>query len=420
LNGFARYLDVIEPIDGSGFQMPDGGSRLEFSRLEYARRYARASALMEEAGLDALVVAQPSSIRYFTGLPTWVWVLPPVMPVIAVLPRRSEHATVVDSQFDRGGLETATWLTDLSLYGPGEDPVQKTLDALTSRALANGRIGFELGPGQHPNVSPDDFRRLTDGIKGEAVDASTLLSALRMLKGTEEVDRLREACRLSQVGFQAAFESLKVGSTEAELTRRAAEAMLRAGARPGMEPFMLKFIAGTDRFSQALLLSTSRSVAAGEQLHADGGCAVDGYRCDFMRSAVIGRLPERAEEEYELAIKALEAGLSELKPGKPLAAAWQGAADTFKAAGRAGGATLTWGHGIGLDHWEPPQISGPGTPAGDLVARPGMVLCVEPSAGSELQTGPPIGVFIVEDQVAVTSKGIEVLTSVMPRALFRA
>ena len=101
---------------------------------------------------------------------------------------------------------------------------------------------------------------------------------------------------------------------------------------------------------------------------------------------MIGRLPDRAEEEYELAIKALEAGLSELKPGRPMAAAWQGAADTFKAAGRAGGPTLTWGHGIGLDHWEPPQISGPGTPAGDLVARPGMVLCVEPSAGSELQT----------------------------------
>ena len=60
--------------------------------------------------------------------------------------------------------------------------------------------------------------------------------------------------------------------------------------------------------------------------------------------------------------------ISELKPGRPLSAAWQGAADTFKSAGRAGGPTLTWGHGIGLDHWEPPQISGPGTPAGDMVA----------------------------------------------------
>lgn len=151
-----------------------------------------------------------------------------------------------------------------------------------------------------------------------------------------------------------------------------------------------------------------------------GWTPVDGYRCDFMRSAVIGRLPERAEEEYALAIKALEAGLSALKPGKPLAAAWQGAADTFRAAGRAGGPTLTWGHGIGLDHWEPPQISGPGTDTGDLIARPGMVLCIEPSAGSELSTETPIGVFIIEDQVAVTSDGIEVLTSPMPRALFRA
>jgi Xaa-Pro aminopeptidase len=92
----------------------------------------------------------------------------------------------------------------------------------------------------------------------------------------------------------------------------------------------------------------------------------------------------------------------------------------FKAAGRASGPTLTWGHGIGLDHWEPPQVAPPGTPAGELIARPGMVLCVEPSAGSELQAAPPSGVFIVEDQVAVTADGIENLTAVMPRALFRA
>ena len=49
-----------------------------------------------------------------------------------------------------------------------------------------------------------------------------------------------------------------------------------------------------------------------------------------------------------------------------------------------------------------------------------MVLCFEPSAGSELKSEPQSGVFIVEDQVAVTLDGIENLTSVMPRALFRA
>jgi Xaa-Pro dipeptidase len=414
-------LDIIERIDGSSFSMPQGGRRLEFSRAEYARRYARAAALMEESGFDALVLASPSSIRYFTGLPTWVWVLPPVMPVIAILPRLADHAIVVDSEFDRAGLEAATWLADLSLYGPGEDPIQKTHEALESRGLSKGRLGFELGPGQHPNLTPSDFQRLTGGITGSTVDASALLSTVRMLKGSEEVDRLREACHLSQVGFEAAFRSLEVGRTEAELTRTAAEAMLQAGARPGMEPFMLKFIAGPDRFPEHLLLSTSRPIAAGEQVHADGGCAVDGYRCDFMRSAVIGRLPDAAERDYDLAIRALEAALARLKPGRPLGNAWTAAAEVFKADGHETGATLTWGHGIGLEHWEPPQIAPPGTPAGDIVARPGMVLCVEPSAGSEVRGAEPVeGTFIVEDQVAVTADGIEILTSPMPRTLFRA
>jgi Xaa-Pro aminopeptidase len=253
------------------------------------------------------------------------------------------------------------------------------------------------------------------------VDASELLSAVRVLKGSEEVDRLREACRLSQVGFEAAFRSMHVGSTEAELTSIAAEAMLRSGARPGWEPFMLKFIAGPDRFGEHLLLSTEEKVSAGSQLHADGGCAVDGYRCDFMRSAVVGRLSDQAEAAYELAIEGLDAAVKNLSPGRPIGEAWQAAADVFTRAGHPAGATLTWGHGIGLDHWEVPQISQPGTPAGDLVARKGMVLCVEPSAGSELShRGGPVGTFIVEDQVAVGEDGIEILTAGLPRALFRS
>lgn len=418
---YARYLDVIEPVDGKTFALPAGGRRLEFSRGEFARRYARAAALMEELGIDALVLAQPSSIRYFTGLPTWVWVLPPVMPVIAILPRRPELATVVDSEFDRAGLQATSWVSDLTLYGAGSDPIQTAVEALADRGLSGARLGLELGPGQRPNLTPHDLQRLMRDLSGSVVDASSLLLAVRMLKGSEEVDRLREACRLSQIGFEAAFESLRVGSTEAELTRVAAEAMLRAGARPGMEPFMLKFIAGQERFPEHLLLSTDLPISAGEQVHADGGCAVDGYRCDFMRSAVIGRLSDRAEQSYALAIAALEAGVAAFEPGKPLGDAWAAAAAVFRDAGQDGGPSLTWGHGIGLDHWEPPQISAPGTPQGDLTARPGMVLCFEPSASSEVEEpGQTPGVFIVEDQVAVTAEGVEVLTSTLPRGLFRA
>ena len=50
-----------------------------------------------------------------------------------------------------------------------------------------------------------------------------------------------------------------------------------------------------------------------------------------------------------------------------------------------------------------------------------MVLCIEPSAGSEIDGAEgPVGTFIVEDQVVVTEDGVEVLTATLPRGLFRA
>ena len=184
---------------------------------------------------------------------------------------------------------------------------------------------------------------------------------------------------------------------------------------------MIKIVAGRDRYREPLLLSTNRPVAEGEQVHCDGGCAVDGYRCDFMRSAVIGNLSDAAERRYSVAVEALEVGLQNFQPGQPLSEAWRAADGVLTKDASETGPALTWGHGIGLDHWEPPQIARPGTAEGDILARPGMVLCFEPSAGPETgYVDPAEGVFIVEDQLVITESGIDNLTTGMPHGLFRA
>ena len=41
----------------------------EFPKKEYLARYARAVALMDQAGVEGLLVTQPLNIRYFAGGP---------------------------------------------------------------------------------------------------------------------------------------------------------------------------------------------------------------------------------------------------------------------------------------------------------------------------------------------------------------
>src|SRR5207248_5091771 len=172
------------------------------------------------------------------------------------------------------------------------------------------------------------------------------------LKSGEEVSRRREAVRLSEIGYMAALDALTPGVTEASLTRIAAQAMLAAGARPSVTPMTLIFLAGPERYRQVLQPASDRPINEGEQVWLDGGCSVDGYRADFIRAGVVGRLSDEAEHYYDVAVAALEAALDRLGPGRPLGDAWTAAQSVFDGEG-VGEATLISnqiGHSVGLDH----------------------------------------------------------------------
>jgi Xaa-Pro dipeptidase len=416
-------LDTVErsrsdPVKLAGREAPN----LEFSLGEYGSRYAAAVALMGELDLDALVLAQPTTIRYMTGLQTWLWILPPLLPAAAIVPRDPGQATLIATVVERGGADATSWMP-ASLYGLDDDAIQAIIDALAKRGLERGRLGFELGLGQRPNLSPQDHQRLIAGLPdAKIVDIALPVWAMRALKTDEEVSRLREAVRLSEIGFQAAFDALTLGVTEAELTRIAAQAILAAGARPSIVPMTLIFLAGAERYRQIVQPAGDRPIRAGEQLWLDGGCAVDGYRADFIRSGVIGRLSDAAEHYYDVAVESLDAAVRALAPGRPLGESWTAAQDCFDAAG-VGSFTLIpgqIGHSVGLDHWELPLIGKPGSEQGEVIAKPGMVLCVEPTiVGMDGDDEWTSGIFCAEDQVLITDSGVEVMTSQIPRALAR-
>ncbi len=420
LNGLLETVarSRAKPIALTGRNAPN----LEFSLGEYALRYTAASGLMRELNLDALVLAQPNTIRYISGLQTWLWILPPLLPTAAIVTQDPGQAALVATVVERGGVAGTSWMQPC-LYALDDDPIAAIVGAIAERGLDRGRLGLELGLGQRPNLSPHDHERLVASLTGaQIVDVALPIWAMRALKSGEEISRLREAVRLSEIGYMAALDALTPGVTEASLTRIAAQAMLAAGARPSVTPMTLIFLAGPERYRQVLQPASDRPINEGEQVWLDGGCSVDGYRADFIRSGVIGRLSDKAEHYYDVAVQALDASVEALGPGRKLGESWSAAQACFDDAG-VGAFTLIpgqIGHSIGLDHWELPLVGKPGTEQGEVVARPGMVLCVEPTiVGMDGDDEWRSGIFTAEDQVLITEQGVEVLTKQIPRTLVR-
>ena len=83
LNGL---LETVERSRVNPIMLPARDApNLEFSLDEYGLRYAAATGLMRQLNLDALVLVQPNTIRYMSGLQTWLWILPPLLPTAVIV-----------------------------------------------------------------------------------------------------------------------------------------------------------------------------------------------------------------------------------------------------------------------------------------------------------------------------------------------
>ena len=136
---------------------------------------------------------------------------------------------------------------------------------------------------------------------------------------------------------------------------------------------------------------------------------VGGYSSDMARTVAFGA-PSRAARELHAALLAgLEAGLSGLGPGVRLADVHAVMLAAVRARGVPGYARGHFGHSLGNDPFSEqwPFIAADS----DVAAEPGMVLAVESPYYVD-----GLGGFIIEDQVLVTSDGIE-LMSRHPREL---
>jgi Xaa-Pro dipeptidase len=408
----------------------------------------RAEKLMRAQGLDALVFAQPETIRYATGAFPGVatfWrragaafvVVPqaPGEPLAAIVGdlQAAEfaaqsgiadvraHALWVETGdargFDRnaGAIAAALVARDAAgSAGPGNSrpatfsaiaSLALLRDVLAERGLLNARIGLEMG-----FVPAADFPMFGAALPRIVfIDCSPLVARLRALKQAREIALLRTAAELSMLAIQALLPAIRPGLDSAGMTaiwRQASrdEAARRAIAPPGSD---WAYIAvGGDGFAPG------GAALKGDIVKIDTGCVVEGYSSDGARTAVLGK-PDRAQRAvYDALRGGFDVGMAMLAPGVRLsqihAAVLRAIQDRGFLAYRRG----HFGHGVGASLWseEWPFISADS----DAVAEPNMALAFEtPYYISGL------GGFIIEDQVLITERGAEIMGPA-PHGLFEA
>jgi Xaa-Pro aminopeptidase len=421
---FNGYLDLIENLSGEEFRFPHRVAPFaEFPIEEYRRRYARASRLMEAAGIDALLLTQEEDVRYFTGYLSILW-CSKFRPYVGILPRDpSIGACLVLPRQELGNGNGTAWVPDLEIYPDQQNPVQAIVKALRDRGLGEGVIGSELGFGHRLGMSVEQFLELRESAKpGRIVDGVTLIQSVRMLKSAAEVARQQRACDISQTAVREGFEALREGMTEKELMQVVAAAMYRNGAEAGTRPSFFGVNAGPERYLTVNALPSDYAMRKGDLVMLDGGANYGGYATDFIRQASLGPPTDMQRRYYEMALEANNAAIAALRPGATGADVYEAGLGVFARHGVAEYSHLNIvGHGVGMDVHELPWLGERNVVyTADVRLRAGMVVCIEPVFGGVDDPDFRNGIFIQEDKVEITEGGGHILTSMLPKDLWVA
>jgi Xaa-Pro dipeptidase len=375
------------------------------------QRLQRLQTKMQQEGLAAMICRLPENVVYLTDY--WphhgfsVAVLPREGKAVLFLPEieeeyaKPEWAEVVPFGW---GL-----LKDEDLY----DNHRKNLTEIKQRFNLSGKkVGVEksfeiVGPtyrAAEPVIPAAPWNDLLADLflDAELVDIADVIMPLRAIKTPYELDKLRTANEIAELGMQAAMEKLQPGMTEAEVgalveyTIRAkgpghkGARLMRASAEVGAGPV------GSTK-GTLLVPSTGYTIQDGDIVMIELATVVDGYWSDLTYVSVAGNKSQRQKEVYNTVLDAQMAAAEKMKAGNTFSDPDTAAREVLKQAGLEEYFVHITGHGVGLRYHEFTPVLMPGL---DGILEAGMVSSVEPGVYI-----PDFGGIRIEDNVAVGEEG---------------
>ena len=394
----------------------------DFPLKEYLDRSRRLRAVLERAGIDALLVSSKENVTYFAGLlHGYYWVTSwDEESQFALLPASEDREP---SLMIAEGLEETTrtsWIEDVRLwaqYRPGSDrtPLSVLAATIKDSGLDRARIAAEIGPNDRMAASAGLYEGLKEQLpEVEFVSCYEVVSEVRAVKSDLEVDCIRRACEITCKGFEAGLGELRAGMSEKELAHIICSTMLEHNPE-GVAAHPWSIFLTTSGRSPVLFdaLPSDYRFKKGDTVWIDGGAIYKGYWCDMLRCASIGAPSEDVERFYEVSRRGNEACMEMIRPGVRYAELW----DRFVQVSREMGFSSEidrsrdfgysfLGHSIGLSPHEQPFIT---AQAQGCIAE-NMTLSIEGCVPDVLPWSKTRTAMKSEDNLVVTADGHELLT----------
>lgn len=244
------------------------------------------------------------------------------------------------------------------------------------------------------------------------------------VKSEQEIDLMRESCKIVKETLQFVESKIKPGMSTKEIDELVERYIRASGAYPSC--------LGYGGFPASACVSVNEVVVHGipthEQVIKDGDivsvdlCAYkNGYHGDAARTFCVGNVSPEVKKLVEVTKECFFKGIENLRAGTPLYDIGYRVQKHAESHGYGVIRSYT-GHGIGKEMHEDPSVPNYGRKGTGMRLREGMTICIEPminmgtykvnfhSDGWTVTTQDGLPSAHYENTVLITEDGVEILT----------
>lgn len=345
-------------------------------------RVDRLRSLMQEDGIEALLISSPYNRRYISGF-------------------TGSSGLVLITGAANYLLTDFRYMSQAPAQAAGFQVVEHAPRAIeTVKELLEGAgIGSVYFEQDHVVYSEHTAWAKSLGTIA-LLPGRALVEQLRMIKDEQEVAIMQRAALLADQTFDYIAGLLKPGMRESDIALEMEVFMRSRGATSSSFDTI---VASGERSALPHGVASERILQANEFVKLDFGALLDGYCSDLTRTVFLGNKPtDKHTEIYEIVLEAQLHALSGIRPGMTGREADELARSVIAKAGYGEQFGHGTGHGLGMEIHEAPRLS----KLSETILTPGMAVTVEPGIYI-----PGFGGVRIEDDIVITDSGIKILTA---------
>ena len=289
-----------------------------FTKEEYKQRLKKVKKSMEEKGIELLISQDTNNMNYLTGYDAWSFYY---AQCVIVHLNADEPLCFVRAQ-DAGGAYIKTYLKRENIIVYDEKyihtwpmhPYDSLIELIKKNKWNKLNIGVEMDTHYFTAYC---YEKLKQGLPNAKIkDSERLVNWARLIKSDSEINLMKGAAKISQIGMKVAMESINPGVRQCDAVAEIQKALFRGTSEIGGEYASIATLLPTGKGTSAShLTATDEKFVEGEATIIELSGVNKRYHCPMARTILLGKPDQKKIDAMKATNEALDSGIAAAKPG---------------------------------------------------------------------------------------------------------